>query len=496
MSQPLIIQGGMGVAVSGWQLARAVSRAGQLGVVSGTALAVVLARRLQLGDPGGELRRALAHFPIPQMADRVLADYFILGGKSPQTPFKLSPMPTLRPRPSLVELTVVSNFVEVFLAKEGHTGPVGINYLEKIQLPTLPSAYGAMLAGVDYVLMGAGIPRAIPGALDLLARGETAQLPIDVEGSQPGEKHLSTFSPQSFFGGTPPQLKRPLFLGIVASATLAMTLARKSSGRVDGFVVEGPTAGGHNAPPRGPLQLDAAGEPIYGSRDVPELEKIRALGLPFWLAGSYGRPGKLAEALRLGAAGVQVGTAFAFCEESGVQPQLKREAIRLSRLGQAKVFTDPLASPAGFPFKVAQLKQTLSHQALYEKRPRLCDLGYLRHPYRKADGRVGYRCPAEPVANFLAKGGAEADTHGRKCVCNGLPTTIGIGQIRPNSEDELPLVTAGDDLADIAQFLTPGHDTYSAADVLRQLLAEPGIKSGSTPADQSSAPKHHSALRA
>jgi NAD(P)H-dependent flavin oxidoreductase YrpB (nitropropane dioxygenase family) len=477
MSEPRIIQGGMGVAVSGWPLARAVSLAGQLGVVSGTALAVVLARRLQLGDPGGELRRALAHFPLPQMAERVRAEHYIAGGKSPGTPFKLTPMPTFQPRPTLVELTVVANFVEVFLAKEGHAGPVGINYLEKIQLPTLPSIYGAMLAGVDYVLMGAGIPRAIPGALDLLARGETAQLPIDVEGSLPGEKHLFTFSPSSFFDGTPPQLKRPRFLGIVASATLAMTLAKKSSGRVDGFIVEGPTAGGHNAPPRGPLQLDPAGEPIYGSRDVPELQKIRALGLPFWLAGSYGRPGRIAEALRLGATGVQVGTAFAFCEESGVQPQLKREAIRLSRLGQASVFTDPLASPAGFPFKVAQIAGTLSEASLYENRPRICDLGYLRHPYRKTDGTVGYRCPAEPLANFLRKGGEQAETRGRKCICNSLPTTIGLGQVRPTSGAEMSLVTAGDDLVHIAQFLTPGRDTYSAADVLRQLLAEPGTNS-------------------
>jgi nitronate monooxygenase len=477
MSQPRIIQGGMGVAVSGWPLARAVSLAGQLGVVSGTALAVVLARRLQLGDPGGELRRALAHFPLPQMAERVRAEHYIAGGKSPSTPFKLTPMPTLQSRPTLVELTVVANFVEVFLAKEGHAGLVGINYLEKIQLPTLPSLYGAMLAGVDYVLMGAGIPRAIPGALDLLARGETTQLPIDVEGSLPGEKHLFTFSPRSFFDGTPPQLKRPQFLGIVASATLAMTLARKSSGHVDGFVVEGPTAGGHNAPPRGPMQLDPAGEPIYGSRDVPELEKIRALGLPFWLAGSYGRPGKLAEALRLGAAGVQVGTAFAFCEESGVQTQLKQEALRLSRLGQARVFTDPLCSPAGFPFKVAQIAQTLSDTALYENRPRICDLGYLRHPYRKTDGTIGYRCPAEPAVNYLRKGGTVAEMRGRKCICNSLPTTVGLGQVRPKSGAELSLVTAGDDLAQVAQFLAPGRDTYSAADVVRQLLAEPRVSS-------------------
>src|SRR5512137_257239 len=104
MPHPLIIQGGMGVAVSGWPLARAVSRLGQLGVVSGTALAVVLARRLQLGDPGGELRRALARFPFPAMASRILADYFVPGSKPPGTSFKLTPMPTLQPRRELVEL--------------------------------------------------------------------------------------------------------------------------------------------------------------------------------------------------------------------------------------------------------------------------------------------------------------------------------------------------------------------------------------------------------
>jgi NAD(P)H-dependent flavin oxidoreductase YrpB (nitropropane dioxygenase family) len=384
-------------------------------------------------------------------------------------------MPTLRPRPALVELTVLANFVEVFLAKEGHDGPVGINYLEKIQLPTLPSIFGAMLANVDYVLMGAGIPRAIPGVIDLLARGELAQLRIDVEGALPGEEHLSTFDPRSFCRGVVPPLKRPQFLGIVASATLAMTLAKKSNGHVDGFVVEGPTAGGHNAPPRGTLQLTPSGEPLYGERDVPDLQKIRALGLPFWLAGSYGRPGKLAEAQRLGAAGIQVGTPFAFCEESGIRPDIKRQVLTLSRLGQARVFTDPVASPTGFPFKVAQIDQTLSEDALYQNRRRICDLGYLRHPYRRPDGTVGYRCPSEPLEHFLRKGGAAEQTAGRKCVCNGLPATVGLGQARKQSATELPLVTAGDDLAYLPHFLPPGRDSYSAADVLSHLLAEPAV---------------------
>jgi len=472
MSQPLIIQGGMGVAVSGWPLARAVSRAGQLGVVSGTALAVVLARRLQLGDPSGDLRRALDHFPFPAMARRIVADFFVPGGKAPGTPFKLTPMPALSPRPALVELTVAANFVEVFLAKEGHEGLVGINYLEKIQLPTLASLFGSMLAGVDYIVMGAGIPRSIPGAIDSLAQGQPATVRLDVEGALPGEEYPSTFDPRQFCGGAAPTLKRPQFLGIVASATLAMTLAKKASGRVDGFVVEGPTAGGHNAPPRGPMQLTPAGEPLYGPRDIPELEKIRALGLPFWLGGAYGHPGGLAEALRLGAVGIQVGTAFAFCEESGIRPELKRKALLLSRLGLARVFTDPQASPTGFPFKVAQIEQTLSESAVYLSRERICDLGYLRHLYRRPDGTVGYRCPAEPIPGFLRKSNAVEQTVGRICVCNGLSSTVGLDQVRSGNQYEFPLLTAGDELTHIAQFLSIGQETYTAADVLQRLLRQ------------------------
>jgi nitronate monooxygenase len=473
MSHPQIIQGGMGAGVSNWRLARAVSQAGQLGVVSGTALAAILARRLQTGDPGGRMRRGLEKFPVPGIAEKILADYFIPGGKRADAPFKLTPLPGLHPAPDLVALTVAANFVEVFLAKEGHAGLVGINFLEKIQFPTLSSIFGAMLAGVDYVLMGAGIPRSVPGVLDQLARGEAVQLKIDIEGGKPDEIFYSTFDPAAFFGGHAPRLKRPHFLGIVASATLAMTLARKSNGQVDGFVVEGETAGGHNAPPRGPLQLDATGEPVYGSRDVVDLQKIRDLGLPFWLAGSYGNRGKLAEALRLGAAGIQVGTAFAFCEESGIRPDLKQQVFQLSREGKLRVFTDPLASPTGFPFKVVQLPGTSSDAASNPQRTRRCDLGYLRHAYRKEDGTVGYRCPAEPVDDFVRKGGTLEETTGRECVCNGLVSTIGLPQVRPGNIPELPLVTAGNDVAHVARFLQPGHDSYTAAEVIRVLLDPP-----------------------
>src|ERR1017187_3431799 len=386
MAHPQIIQGGMGAGVSDWHLARAASRHGQLGVVSGTALAAILVRRLQVGDPDGHMRRALEKFPVPGIAAKILADYFISGGKPASTPFKLSPLPSLDPSADFVALTVAANFVEVFLAKEGHTGLVGINFLEKIQFPTLASIFGAMLANVDYVLMGAGIPRAIPGVLDRLARGEMVELKIDIEGGLPGEEFFSMFDPAAFCGGRAPALKRPVFFGIVASATLAMTLARKSSGEVNGFIVEGETAGGHNAPPRGPMQLNAEGEPIYGPRDVADLEKIRELGLPFWLAGSYGAIGKLAEALSLGAAGIQVGTAFAFCEESGIRSDIKQQVLKPSREGKHRVFPDQQAPPPGFPLQVGQPPGTLSDTKSLPARERLCDLGYLRHAYRKDDG--------------------------------------------------------------------------------------------------------------
>ena len=82
MRLPRIIQGGMGVGISNWRLARAVSRLGQLGVVSGTALDQILARRLQDGDPGGWMRRGLARFPAPELAARVWDTYYRAGGKS------------------------------------------------------------------------------------------------------------------------------------------------------------------------------------------------------------------------------------------------------------------------------------------------------------------------------------------------------------------------------------------------------------------------------
>src|ERR1700679_3052910 len=151
---PKIIQGGMGVGVSNWRLANTVSRLGQLGVVSGTALDSLFARRLADGDKDGSMRKGLEAFPFPEMARRLWQEYFVAGGKPSGTPYPNAPMhQRVEPR-KVIELCMVANFVEVFLAREGHSNSVGINFLEKVQLPHLAWIYGAMLAGVGSVLLG------------------------------------------------------------------------------------------------------------------------------------------------------------------------------------------------------------------------------------------------------------------------------------------------------------------------------------------------------
>jgi nitronate monooxygenase len=217
------------------------------------------------------------------------------------------------------------------------------------------------------------------------------------------------------------------------------------------------------------MQLTPEGEPIYGERDRIDPAKFAEIGLPFWLAGGYGRIGKLREAQALGARGIQVGTAFAFCEESGFDPSIKAEILGGVKRGDLKVHTDAFASPTGFPFKVAQVTGSISDPTVYQERGRVCDLGVLREMYEKPDGGVGFRCSAEPEDAYVAKGGHASHTAGRVCLCNSLAASAGIPQIR-HGNLEPQLITIGDDLAAVRESLLKGRDFYTAADVIERLL--------------------------
>src|SRR5690606_26255681 len=358
-------------AVSSWQLAREVAMTGQMGVISGTAMDAVLSRRLQDGDPEGHMRRAMAAFPDAGMAARVMEKYFIPGGREPGTPYKPIPKLTLQTSRAGQELGVVANFVEVWLAKEGHDGAVGINCLEKVQMATPTALLGAVLADVDYVLMGAGIPREIPRLLTEISAGRPGRISADVLGGK--MQRFIEVDPADLLGDSLPEMRRPDFLAIVSVDALANYLYRDPEIRPDGFIVEGPVAGGHSAPPRGKMQLDERGEPIYGPRDHANLAKMAELGLPFWLAGAYGTPERVEDALAAGATGVQVGTLFALSLDSGITDETRDSMLQELREGTLDVKNDPRASPTGFPFKVATLEDTASQEEVYQARPRLCD---------------------------------------------------------------------------------------------------------------------------
>lgn len=455
---PEIIQGGMGIAVSNWCLARAVAQCGELGVVSGTAMDTVLVRRLQDGDPGGHMRRALAAFPDQRMVAPILGKWFIPGGRVDGKPYRLKSLPTVEMSTEDEALLIVANFVEVYLAKEGHDGYVGINLLEKIQLPTLPSLFGAMLAGVDAVLMGGGIPLAIPGVLDALARMEPVELKLHLVSAATEQAHALRFDPTQFTSAAIQPLKRPQFLAVISSDILAKTLVRKASGSVDGFVVEHYTAGGHNAPPRR--------EGAYTERDVCNIEKLPALGKPFWLAGGCSSPERFQAAKAAGAHGIQVGTAFACTEESGILPAIKAEIIQRYRQKDLEVITDFQASPTGYPFKRVELKEQTTTEPC-----RVCDLGYLRHVFEKEDGSIAYRCPAGPTTRYLANGGTEEEAKGKHCLCNGLLATIGLGQIR-DGQPIPPLVTWGEDMSFLDAILEPQDSSFSVERLINYLRSE------------------------
>ena len=475
MELPKIIQGGMGVAISNWTLAKAVSSEGHLGVISGTGVAQMMISRLMDGDEGGHVRRALEHFPFQEPIQRIIDKYYIAKPVFPKIPYIRPPMWKINPAKSLDEITVIANFVEVFLAKEGHENGVGINLLEKVQMPTMSSLYGAMLAGVNYVIMGAGIPVQIPGILDKLANHEPVSYRLDVMNADRDDEFRIHFDPRAIFSDAVEKandLARPFWMPIISSIVLAKALIKRSTGKVNGFIIEAPTAGGHNAPPRGMMKLDENGEPIYGRKDVVDFSKMEQFGLPFWLAGGRDTPQQVQEALDAGATGVQIGSAFAYCDESGMDDVIKRRVIQKVVDEELVIRTDPRISPTGFPFKVAQVEGTMSETAVYEARPRLCDVGLLRKVYKRSDGKIGYRCSSEPVNLYLKKEGDVEETVGRGCLCNNLYASAGKPQHRKDGYIEAPVVTSGDGVVGIGRFLRPGKRSYTAKNVLDYLTGK------------------------
>ena len=487
-TDPAVISGGMGVRISWWVMSRIVSMMGGLGVVSGTGLEIIYPRLLQDGDPGGHVRRAFNELArrqpalAPDVWD-IFDKYYIEGGRDPGAPYKPVPpcrvtrMENFRPGPDsfwelpreMQVLVLAANFAEVWLAKEGHDKPVGINFLRKVERPLPWALYGAMLAGAAYVLVGAGSPDELPAMIEKLSRHEPAEMSMKVYGESSGSGGFyATVRPKELTGGGE-ALPAPKFLAIVSSFGLAQALIADPATRPYGFVVEGSDAGGHNAPPA-KMRFDGAGKPVfvYTEQDKADIGAIAGLGLPFWLAGAYAKRGGLVAAQAAGAVGIQFGTLAALSGQSGMEPGLRSRVLKMLAAGELKV-TNSVVSPTGFPFKVAQVPGTISEEAVFNARPRRCDIGLLQVNYLKPDGSLGYRCPAEPVDAFVAKGGRARNTEGRGCLCNALLAATGFAQICPGGYVEPPIVTLGEDLAAARELLAKlpeGQENYTIGKAL------------------------------
>jgi NAD(P)H-dependent flavin oxidoreductase YrpB (nitropropane dioxygenase family) len=465
MNTPLRV-GGMGVYNSTPTLVRKCSRANVAATVTIVGAECVLARILQIGDPGGDYRRALNAFPFPDVAEWILEKYFVEGGIDRTKNFRSVPPFSLHPNPHLQELTVAAAFAVVWLAKENNPYPIAVNCLEKMQLHLPYYMAGAMLAGVDFVTMGAGLPHRIPPLLQALSQGSTGRYPVFVHG---GKEESVYLDPSNFGGRKFPAMKCPGFIPIVSSNVLTDFLVKELPGCIQGIVIEDHSAGGHSPSPRGArgkALLSERGEPIYGPRDEVNFAKIKDHGIPFWIGGSYASPEALSKARSLGADGIQVGSIFALCDDSGNDPVWRNEMRRLGYRGELDILNDAKASPTGFPFKVVQLEGTLSSSHVYGARIRTCDLGALRTPYRCPDGHVGYRCQAEPEDEFIRKGGNPDLTAGARCICNGLFAGVGLG-----SPGAPPIFTLGKRYDFLLHLMEHENDSYTAEDAIAYLLS-------------------------
>jgi nitronate monooxygenase len=122
---------------------------------------------------------------------------------------------------------------------------------------------------------------------------------------------------------------------IVSSATTVDEALWLEARGIDAIVAQGLEAGGH----RGLFLSDDLGTQLGTFALVPQI--VRAVRVPVIAAGGIADASGVAAAMALGAAGVQVGTAYLLCPEATTSPvhraALKSDAARLTAL--SNVFT-------------------------------------------------------------------------------------------------------------------------------------------------------------
>lgn len=129
---------------------------------------------LQQGDVGGAMRWALDHFPLSEIAREITAGHYCPGGLvcPPNARVdKTIPVPSAAQVSSLL---LAGAFAEVFLAKFGHDGVVGIVWPDQTDLDDLAMLSGAMLANVDCVIVPPEAVSFVTQAIDMIGADEFA----------------------------------------------------------------------------------------------------------------------------------------------------------------------------------------------------------------------------------------------------------------------------------------------------------------------------------
>jgi nitronate monooxygenase len=144
--------------------------------------------------------------------------------------------------------------------------------------------------------------------------------------------------------------------------------------------------------------------------------------------------------------------------------------------GDTELVKTTLFSPTGFPFKVVQLEGTLADDMVYAARSRVCDIGLLQQrglSKPDADGKrqLFQRCAAAPIEGFVKKRGLPHNTESRRCLCNGLLSTVGLAQ-GTNLKEEPAIVTLGNHLDSIRRLSHQGQYPYWVCDVVQDLLGD------------------------
>lgn len=334
-----IIQGGMGVGVSLYPLAKAVAKEGGMGVISSACLDRLVSKRL---------------------------------GKK----FK----------------TYEAVYQEINEAKED-SGYIGINIMVALMRDYQESVIGAIDAGVDAIISGAGLPLSLPA---IKKPKDTALIPI------------------------------------VSSARALEIICKRWERlgyRPDAVVLEGPLAGGHLG-----FTVEQIDDERFSLENLfpPVKDVAKKYGdFPVIVAGGIYTHEDINRFLDMGADGVQMGTRFLATVESSADEKYKLSVINAQK-EDILVAIKP-GSPCGLPFRVLKNSPMFVSAQKGLRKPK-CDKGYVLTKDDKGNYSV---CPAK------------TDNTNYFCICNGLLSSAGYN---PNEEE--PLYTVGTNAYRVDKILT------------------------------------------